>query len=68
MVGPEWREWRHHSQTQQFLNLLRDSVLGIQQAWSSRAYMTDDTNFGALGAVHTLNQIIAAIENIGVEQ
>jgi len=68
MAGREWLEWRHQSQTQKFLALLRDSVQGTQQAWSSRAYPTPELNAGALGAVQALYSIIEAIENIAPEQ
>jgi hypothetical protein len=62
--------WKRQEQTQQLLELLRQSVSEIQEGWLNKAYVAEEAhksdvlNTAALATARTLQEIIVTIESI----
>ena len=70
LSGPGMVHWKRQEQTQQLLELLRQSVSEIQEGWLNKAYVAEEAhksdvlNTAALATARTLQGIITMIETI----
>ena len=67
---PPWYEWKQHPMTQEFLALLRQSVVASQQAWAAGEYLSEEIekmamiNVAAVATTQLLDKMVWTIENI----
>ena len=62
MTGPEWVQWKNHSQTQKFLHYLKEGRDSLWEGWAMGAVQSNEQF--ARGRAFTLLTIINEIEGI----